>query len=203
MRMKKFHIIPQQPKIPWKEFKVSSRVKWGTDSITSCYVGKCYHVLKVRNSYNASVSLTYDCGASIHPSLAEAVKYANLIRAKGTSFEVRQIPCLCIQSEKDAINIIDTWYNFTHHSSLKLLRIKLINMADDIASDLNLWDRNHIYLYKTKASYTEPVTNKFIYYKSSIYNNNLFFYEVNESPIDCLEGLFELQKKVWGRILKK
>jgi hypothetical protein len=184
-------------KIPrWALLENTNRLRWKRDYVSICYVGRVFHVLRIRNSYNWSDSVQYFTNGAFHPNIEDAKKYVESNRERGSYWKIEEYPALVICGSKYALCMVSANQNgdFNFASNLEITHKSL----DKIASNLDDHSSNSTFIYRTKLDEVAPLIAPLGKFTSISHGGEykLGWIETRKS-ITKLSNIFDLQKKIW------
>jgi len=184
-------------KIPkWTLLENTNRLRWTRDYVSFCYVGKVFHVLRLRNSYNWSDSVQYFTNGAFHPNIEDAKKYIESNRERGSSWIIKEYPALAICGSKYALCLVSASHNgdFNFVSNIEITHKSL----DKIASTLGDCSSNSTFIYRTKLDEVAPLITPLGKFTSISHGGEykLGWIEIGKSNTK-LSNIFDLQKKIW------
>lgn len=180
----------------WTLVENTNRLRWMRDYVSFCYVGKVFHVLRRRNSYNWSISVRYFTHGAFYPNIEDAKKYIEQERERGTSWYIEEYPALVICGSKYAICLVSASENgdFKFFSNIEFTYKSL----DKIAATLGDCLPYRTFIYRTKLNEVAPLITPLEKYTSISHGGEYELGWIKNGKSNLkLSNIFDLQKKIW------
>ena len=176
-----------------------SRFNEDGDGWLSGYIGKVFHVLRNRNSYNWSFSVNYAGAGAVHPTLEDAKNYVHKHREKGSRWAIDECPALVISGTDYALclAITENEEQFRYFRHVEIAHKTLAR----IAAAFGQFSASNIFLYRARFGEITPPTTPLARYSSQSYGGDygLSWASTDKSDVR-LSNIFDLQKKIWHLI---
>jgi len=173
----------------------AARLTWKRDLISFCYIGKVFHVLRHRNSYNGAASVNYFGEQAFHPNLEDAKKFVQARREKGSGWTIDEYPALVIGGASYSLCLASTEdeEQFKCWTNIEIRHKELSKIASLLCKSAT----NREFVYRTRCNEVSPLMSQLSRYESQSNGGDceLFWIESGKVKIR-LSNIFDLQKTI-------